>query len=36
MRHYDPARDPDAGLTVKKGLLEELLKEDREYKSGRI
>jgi hypothetical protein len=36
MRHYDPARDPDAGLPVKKELLAELLKEEADYKSGRI
>jgi PHD/YefM family antitoxin component YafN of YafNO toxin-antitoxin module len=36
MRHYDPARDQDAGLTVKKHLLDELLKEEAEYKSGRV
>ncbi len=36
MRHYDPERDPDAGLTVKEDLLAELLKEEADYKAGRI
>ncbi len=36
MRHYDSARDPDAGLTVKKDLLAELLKEEADYKAGRV
>ena len=36
MRHYDPDRDPDAGLVVKKELLDELLKEEAEFKSGRV
>ena len=36
MRHYDPAHDPDAGLTVRKELIEELLKEEAAYKAGRL
>ena len=36
MRHYDPSRDPDAGLTVKRELLDELFKEEADYKAGRI
>ncbi len=36
MRHYDPAHDPDAGLTVKEDLLDDLLKQEADYKAGRI
>ncbi len=36
MRHYDAARDPDAGLTVNKEFLDHLLKQEADYKAGRI
>ncbi len=36
MRRYDPARDPDAGRKLKKDFVDELLKQEADYKAGRI
>ncbi len=36
MRHHDPARDPDNGSSMKRDLVAELLKEEAEYKAGRV
>ena len=36
MQNYDPANDPDEGLTVRAELQDELLKSVADYKAGRI
>jgi|GEM_PF-875966 hypothetical protein len=36
MRHYDPTRDPDAGLELKESFVEALLQQEQAYKAGKM